>query len=93
MKLKTQRTVTGLAGGALLVAWFGMALLMFYVPRLAAHWQETDVTLSPAAGMLLQLSSFARGGVFLTGLLVVVTGTVVAWRPAAARKSCGAKTG
>ena len=93
MRPKTQRTVAGLAVGALLSVWFGVVLLLFYVPRLAAHWAETDAELSLPARMLLQLGNFANRSFFLTGLLFVVTCAAVAWCVAAARKVRRMKTG
>jgi type II secretory pathway component PulF len=93
MKPKTQRTVAGLAVGALLLLWFGVALLLFYVPRLAVCWAETGAELSPAKKILVQLGNSVSGSFFGIGLLFVVTLAAVAWRVAAARRAARTRTG
>jgi len=93
MKPTTQRTVVGMLVGTLLLAWFGVALLLFYVPRLAVCWAETGTEFSPAKKMLVQLGNVAGRSFFVTGLLFIVTLAAVAWRVAAARKVSRTRTG
>jgi len=93
MKPKAERTVAGLMVGALLLAWFGVVLLLYYVPRLAAYWAESDSELSPAASMLLQLGGFLSHSFLAIGLLFVATLAAVVWRVAAVRKVRRMNTG
>ena len=93
MKPKAERNVAGLMVGALLLAWFGVVLLLYYVPRLAAYWADTDAELSLPARMLLQVGDFANRSIFLIGLLFVATLAAVVWRVAAVRKVRRMNTG
>lgn len=92
MECRTERAAANLAFGVLLFAWFGLILLWYYVPRLAAQWARTGVELSRPARMLVQLGHFAGHGFWVAGLLLVVTGAAVAWRITAIRKTRQART-
>ncbi len=79
MHTKTQKTLSGLAVGALLLIWFGVALLLFYVPRLTTLWGQAHGELSPARMALVTLVSFVQNYFLILAppLLAVTTLAII----------------
>ena len=79
--VERERTLAGLAVGLLILAWFGVVLLLYYVPHLLARWAETGAALSPAQRSLLTLSNFTqRNFIAIAPLLLTATIAALAWR-------------
>jgi len=79
--VERERTLAGLVVGLLILAWFGVVLLLYYVPHLLAHWARIGATLSPAQRLLLILSNVARRNfIAIAPLLLIATIAALAWR-------------
>ena len=74
-------TLAGLVVGLLILAWFGLVLLLCYVPHLLAHWAQTGAALSPAQRFVVILSNVARRNfIAIAPLLLIATIAALAWR-------------
>jgi len=79
--VERERTLAGLVVGLLILAWFGVVLLLYYVPHLLARWAETGAALSPAQRSLLTLSNLTeRNFIAIAPLLLIATIAALAWR-------------
>jgi len=87
MRTKTESTLATLTVGLLVLVWFGVFLLVWYVPRLSAMWAETGAELSASQRLLVTLGGVVSRGFLAIGpLLLAATGAAVLWRFAAVRK-------
>jgi type II secretory pathway component PulF len=81
MNAKTERTLAGLTVGVLLLIWFGIFLLVYYVPMLTAGQEQTGMELSSVQQLLVAASSFASGNILVVGLpLLAMTILATIWR-------------
>jgi type II secretory pathway component PulF len=88
MKAERERTLAGMVLGATILAWFGLLLLTFYVPRLSALWAELGTPLSPVQRLLLALCRLSgHNFVAVTAVLLAATGTAFWWRLQTSRRT------
>jgi hypothetical protein len=81
MNARTQRTLAGLTVAVLLLVWFGIFLLVYYVPMLTADQAQTGMEPSSAQQWLAAASSFASGNIRVVGLpLLAMTILATIWR-------------
>ena len=81
MKAERERTLAGVAVVATILLWFGLALLVFYVPRLSQLWAELATPLSPAQKLLLALCNLAQHNfIAVTPALLAATAAALWWR-------------
>lgn len=87
MTAKCEQTLAGMAVAAALLVWFGLALTVFYVPRLTALWAEYETPLSPAQRGLAGLCNFVQHtGVILIPTLLTGTAIALWWRLRASKR-------
>jgi type II secretory pathway component PulF len=81
MTAERERTLAGAAVVATILAWFGVALTMFYVPRLSQLWAELAAPLSPAQKLLLTLSGIVQHSLLVVApVLLAATAAAFWWR-------------
>jgi type II secretory pathway component PulF len=81
MSVERERTLAGVAVLATVLAWLGLALMLFYVPRLSQLWAELATPLSPAQRLLLALSRLVQHSfIAVAPALLAVTAATLWWR-------------
>jgi type II secretory pathway component PulF len=73
---------------AVMLAWFGLILSVYYVPRLVALWADLERPLSRAERLLVNVSDLIdRGFIILAPVLLLASIAIFAWRVRAVRKA------
>jgi type II secretory pathway component PulF len=90
MTAERERTLAGVAVGAVTLAWLAVVLLLFYVPRLTAYWVESAAPLSPAQRLLLALWDLVQhNSITIASTLFAATTGALWWRIHAGRRMRG----
>ena len=93
MTTERERTLAGAAAVAAILVWFGLAVTVFYVPRLSVLWAELGTPPSPARRLLLALCRLTGYNVVAgAGVLLAATGVAFWWRLQTSRRVRGAAT-
>ena len=92
MTARDQSRLADLVAGLVILAWFGVGLLVFYVPRLATCWADTGLPPSFSQKLLMAVARFVDSHLasWLPALLAG-TGLVLWWRIRTVRKARHAK--
>ena len=88
MTTRRERTLAGLAMGAIILAWFAVVISFYYIPRLVDLWAQAGQPLSSAQRLLVSLGSLIDHGFgVIAPSLLFATVAAFVWRIRIGRKA------
>jgi len=81
MHTKAKKILSALATMMLLLVWFGLFVLVFYLPRVTASWARTGQELPPILQLLSPIGNLtSQYFLVIAPPLLGITGAAYIWR-------------